>query len=416
MKITWAVAVLASSVTAVNAQQTPRPLPAPKSPVPATAPTPAPAPRAGRPEPVLFPDIDWLLDAPSAMTMIAPGQNITPFPPLPSMAPLPMELPMLAPLPGQLSLGIDVPMAIDFPMPAPGQWMIEPPMAPLAPLAPPQPLEPMTPPAPLTPLAPSAPSAPFLWDFPQGQGPTTPRPPRPVRDVQVEQLLRELDRAEAAQRRELDQQIRAQDREAQRALEQTLRELAMQDRQNERIAQQVIREQEMQQRIQSREMEQHIRAAQAEVAHSVEALRSHNDMRVTAPAPWAPQDVADSAYQAARELFNRGEWGQAAQAFRTLPTRYPNSAYAPEAAYYQAFSLYRIGGTQDLRDALAALEASRTKYPNAKSRTEATNLTTRIRGVLAQRGDQQAAAELARTANERALPATARSRRSRPRR
>ena len=76
--------------------------------------------------------------------------------------------------------------------------------------------------------------------------------------------------------------------------------------------------------------------------------RSYSDLRVTAPAPWAPQDVADSAYRVARELFNRGEYGQAAQAFRALPTRYPNSAYAPEAAYYQAFSLYRIGGTNEL--------------------------------------------------------------------
>ena len=139
MKITWTVALLASSVTAVHAQQTPRPVQAPKSPLPATAPTPAPAPRAERPEPML-PGVDWLLDAPGAMTLIAP------FPPLPSiapspmglpgLAPLPMELPMLAPLPGQMSLGIDVPMAIDFPsMPAPGEWMIEP-MLPPTSLAP----------------------------------------------------------------------------------------------------------------------------------------------------------------------------------------------------------------------------------------------------------------------------------------
>jgi HEAT repeat protein len=105
----------------------------------------------------------------------------------------------------------------------------------------------------------------------------------------------------------------------------------------------------------------------------------------------------------ARELFNRGEYGQAVQAFRALPTRYPNSVYAPEAAYYQAFSLFRIGGTTELREALAALEASKAKYPNARSKTEATNLATRIRGVLAQRGDAQAAAELARTASEQGV-------------
>ena len=164
----------------------------------------------------------------------------------------------------------------------------------------------------------------------------------------------------------------------------------------------------MQDRQLDREMEMALRSAQrADVAINVDARRSlgwnSSDSRVTVPAAWA-QDVADSTWQAARELFNRGEYGQAAQAFRVLPTKYPNSPYAAEAAYYQAFSLFRIGGTNDLKEALAALEASKARYPSARSRTEATNLATRIRGVLASRGDQQAAAELKRTADQQ--PAT----------
>jgi HEAT repeat protein len=139
--------------------------------------------------------------------------------------------------------------------------------------------------------------------------------------------------------------------------------------------------------------------ALAELSH-LNFSASHLDA-VRAPAPWAgTQDVADSVYRSARDLFNRGEWGQAAAAFRALPQRYPNSQYASEASYYEAFSLYRIGGTPELRAALAALEAQRTKYPNARSRTEAATLATRIRGVLASRGDAQAAAELARTADQ----------------
>jgi len=140
----------------------------------------------------------------------------------------------------------------------------------------------------------------------------------------------------------------------------------------------------------------------AAMAYTVDAVRSLGwtsaDSRVKVPAAWA-QDVADSTWQAARELFNRGEYGQAAAAFRALPQKYPNSPYAAEAAYYQAFSLFRIGGTNDLKEALAALEASKAKYPSARSRTEATNLTTRIQGVLAQRGDQQAKAALANRAD-----------------
>jgi TolA-binding protein len=400
MKITWAVAVLASSVTAVHAQQTPRPAAPPAAPAPVTAPTPKPAPRARRVEPVIMPDFDLLLDAPSAMTMIAPGQGITPFPPMPAIAPLALEFELLPTRPVQLEL----PIALEFPPtpPRPGQ----------APVA----IEALMELPPL-PAIPPTPAEPMIWGFPQGQGPTTPAPARrPVRDAELEQLLRALDREEAARRREIDQSIRQaemQDRQAQRQLEQQLsqaqRAAEMADRQAQRqIEQQVAQAQrqfEMQDRQLQRELEQSTRSAQ--MSHTVEMTRSINGMlldrsssHVTVPAPWAQDDIADSAYRNARELFNRGEWGQAAQAFRALPTKYPNSAYAPEAAYYQAFSLFRIGGTTELREALAVLEASRAKYPNSRSRTEATNLTTRIQGVLAARGDKEAAAALSRTAND----------------
>lgn len=120
---------------------------------------------------------------------------------------------------------------------------------------------------------------------------------------------------------------------------------------------------------------------------------------VRARAPWAPQDVGDSLYREAREVMNRGDWGQAARLFGTIPERYPNSAYAAQALYYQALSLYRIGGTDELRRALDALNVRESKYPNVRSSSDdVRTLATRIRGVLAQRGDQQAAQELARTA------------------
>ena len=424
MKIMWAIAALSSSVTLVDAQQAPRVPPA--APVP--APAPAPPTRAERPTPApsgqwMLPGVDVFLDLPGAMTMIAPGQTmLTPFPPLPALepftaiAPLAMDFPMLAPLPGQHPLWIDAPMAVDLPMlaPLPGQNMIDVP----------------------TPLAPLSPVEPMIFDLRQGQGPT-PRPARPVQDRQLEadlrRLTQELDRSEAAQQRAiaaqdraLQRELDAQQRTLERQLEQTIRNIEMQERAQQRQVEQAVRESEMQERaaqrqleqtirsiemqerVASRELEQSIRSAQqaarADVARSVDAAlrpRYSSGLSVTAPAPWAGQeDVADSAYRVARELFNRGEYGQAAQAFRQLPTRYPNSAYAPEAAYYEAFSLYRIGGTNELRQALAALEASKTKYPNAKSRTEMTNLATRIRGALARGGDAQAAAELSRTANE----------------
>lgn len=117
--------------------------------------------------------------------------------------------------------------------------------------------------------------------------------------------------------------------------------------------------------------------------------------------PWARQDVGDSLYRSARNAFNRGDWGQASQLFGEIPTRYPNSVYAERALYYQAFALYRIGGTSELRRALDVLNTRQSKYPNVRTESDdAPVLATRIRGVLASRGDQQAAAELARTARQ----------------
>ena len=117
--------------------------------------------------------------------------------------------------------------------------------------------------------------------------------------------------------------------------------------------------------------------------------------------PWATQDPADSLYRRARELLNRGDWRRAAAAFRDIPQRFPNSAYAADALYWQAFALYRIGGSSELREALAALDVQRGKYPNAETQADASALATRIRGALAARGDAAAGAVVARTASER---------------
>ena len=393
MKIMWTIAALAGSVTLVDAQVTPRPVP-PAPPV--VAPAPAPTPRSPRAEPLLA-GVEWPLEVPSPMSLIAPGQ----WPTLPPLEPL-EPLVALTPMPGQLSLGIEFPSLPELaPFPA---------LAPMVSLTP-------------------FPSEPLLFDLLPGQGLVTPRASQQDRQLEAElrRLTSEIDRAEAARRlaveaqdRTREREIEAQERALQRQIEQTIRNLEAQDRTVqrqleqqlaqtqraqeaqdraiERQLEQQIRQIEAQDRAAARELEQHYRSARADLAHSFSSTRA--DMRVTVPPSWAPQDAADSVWRQARELFNRGEYGQAVQAFRTIPTRYPNSTYAPEAAYYQAFSLFRIGGTTELREALAALEASRQKYPNSRSKAEQATLITRIQGVLAQRGDAQAAAAIARTANE----------------
>jgi len=127
-----------------------------------------------------------------------------------------------------------------------------------------------------------------------------------------------------------------------------------------------------------------------------------------APSAWReegryPQDPADSLYREARTLLNRGEWRKSATLFAQVANRTPASAYAADALYWQAFALYRIGGLQDLRDALAALDARKARFPRAGNGDEAESLGTRIVGALAQRGDATAQARLRSQASAAAL-------------
>ena len=117
-------------------------------------------------------------------------------------------------------------------------------------------------------------------------------------------------------------------------------------------------------------------------------------------APWLQGDVADSLYKSAYELLNRGEWRRSATMFASIPQKYPNSGYAADALYWQAFSLYRIGNTDDLQTALKSLQTMRTKYPQAKTQSDAAALAARIQGALAARGDRNAERDLRKTMSE----------------
>ena len=113
----------------------------------------------------------------------------------------------------------------------------------------------------------------------------------------------------------------------------------------------------------------------------------------SAHADWAarfPQDPADSVYREARSQLNRGEWRRASILFGQVAQRQPVSAYAADALYWQAFALYRIGGVTELREALAALDARKSRFPRAGNTDEAETLTTRVSGALSARGDTEA--------------------------
>ena len=367
MRMTWTTALLTVSATILHAQGVPprREPPVPASPPRATIPRPveavAPLPDAALP-PGLDMPLPMLAPLPGELPM-ALESLLTPLPPLAPLMALPGEFPMMA----------DVPMAIEA---------IVAPDAMLAPL----------PPHGLMPGLPAIPD-PFF----QGSPPRASRVDT-IRDREEARRLAEMAREQAALERELQMQLNRDQVELQHQQSALQRELQLQ----------LNREQNEHQRALAREQSEmarlHAELARAEAMDQARIrtadVRGYSTSGVYAPPPWAGQDVGDSAYRAARALFNRGEWGQAAAAFKGLPQRFPNSAYVPESQYYLAFSLYRIGGTPELREALAALEAQRAKYPNARSRVESSSLATRIRGVLAARGDAQAAAELARISSD----------------
>ena len=103
------------------------------------------------------------------------------------------------------------------------------------------------------------------------------------------------------------------------------------------------------------------------------------------PEGWLPQDPADSLYNAAMRLMNRNQWRSAAETFQLVSQRYPSSGYAPTVMYWQAVSLYRIGGENELKKAHELLTQQKQRFPNAANPDPA--LITRIEGALANRGD-----------------------------
>ncbi len=132
-----------------------------------------------------------------------------------------------------------------------------------------------------------------------------------------------------------------------------------------------------------------------------EARASRTDLGAPLAGPDVPAfrqgDPADSLYRRAREALNRRNYTQAADLFRAVTDRYPKSPSAPSAMYFRAFALYQTGSVERMRDARDVLGALERNYPNADL-ADAKTLRTRVCGELAQRGDADCAAEVARVA------------------
>jgi HEAT repeat protein len=123
------------------------------------------------------------------------------------------------------------------------------------------------------------------------------------------------------------------------------------------------------------------------------------------PPPASRQgDPADSLYRTAREALTRREFRRAADLFARIAERFPASGYAPDALYWQAFALYRVGATPQLHEARDALRRQREKFPDAATKGDAAALDVRIQGELARRGDSQAAESVIRIAEPPEAP------------
>ncbi len=126
--------------------------------------------------------------------------------------------------------------------------------------------------------------------------------------------------------------------------------------------------------------------------------------RVQAPVPWADDDPADSLYRAARAALSDGDYKKAAALFGRISERYPKSAYASTALYYQAFALYRSGEGADLHNALSALRQLANSNPANGAHGDAATLRTRICTALARQGDASCAERIAVQAESAAAP------------
>jgi HEAT repeat protein len=104
-------------------------------------------------------------------------------------------------------------------------------------------------------------------------------------------------------------------------------------------------------------------------------------------------DPADSLYRVAYSYFARQEYRPAAERFSSVRSRYPNSRYVCDAAYYEAFARHRLGTLNDLRTGYNVLEGVGARCP-ANSQRDVPELTIRITSALARLGDADAANRL----------------------
>ncbi len=111
-------------------------------------------------------------------------------------------------------------------------------------------------------------------------------------------------------------------------------------------------------------------------------------------------EPADSLYRMAQAALTAGDFLKAAELFRIVAERYPDSDYAPNALYYRAYALFRgAAGSRDLDLAAQALDRQAQRYPKAATISDAKQLRQSIRAEQARRGNGDAFNRMQEDAN-----------------
>ncbi len=129
------------------------------------------------------------------------------------------------------------------------------------------------------------------------------------------------------------------------------------------------------------------------------AVQSSEAFGTVVPEAWLQEDPGARLYQQAREALNRRRFDDAADSFAELREDFPRSGYVADSYYWQAFALFRAGGSRRLRAAAELLEVQRDRHPDAGTRRDADALAVRVDAQLARGGDADAAAVIAEAAS-----------------